>query len=151
MPGKLTVVWFHDETIFYTHNQQQRMWFHKDVPAHPQPKGDGLSLMVADFGWLHAPNGSESEDARIILKPGKNHEGYMTSVEVEDQLRRAMDLVAKYWPDCEHIFIYDNTTTHSKHPKGSLSAFHIPKFPSKPDTNFLVEVTKRDPATRKPA
>jgi hypothetical protein len=58
------VVWWHDESTFYTNDQQKTYWVHKDEKAVPQPKGEGISLMVADFvsadyGWLQSPNGKE--------------------------------------------------------------------------------------------
>ena len=87
MEGQCVVIWYHDKSIFYAHDHQHRTWFHKDAPAQAQPKGDGLSLMVsdlvsADFGWLRSPDGSE--DAWVVFRPGKNCDGYMTAVEVED-------------------------------------------------------------------
>ena len=63
-PGvRPVVVWFHDESIFYAHDQQGKWWFHKDAPAKPYAKGKGHSLMVAvymsaDFGWLTSRDGT---------------------------------------------------------------------------------------------
>lgn len=75
------MIWYHNESIFYAHDRRGKHWFHKDAPARPYAKGDGLSLMVgnfvsADYGWLKAPDG---RSARIILRPGKNRDGYMTN------------------------------------------------------------------------
>ncbi|KAJ7107052.1 hypothetical protein C8R44DRAFT_637891, partial [Mycena epipterygia] len=60
--GKTVVVWFHDESIFYAHDRRHKTWYHKDAPAKLYAKGEGASLMVADFvsskyGWLRAPDG----------------------------------------------------------------------------------------------
>ncbi|KAG2053507.1 hypothetical protein BDR06DRAFT_886053, partial [Suillus hirtellus] len=51
------VVWFYNESIFYANNQQKLIWEHTSKGAVPQPKGEGVSLMVTDFvstdyGWL---------------------------------------------------------------------------------------------------
>ncbi|KAJ6464252.1 hypothetical protein C8R47DRAFT_933222, partial [Mycena vitilis] len=63
--GKRVVVWFHDESIFYAHDRRRKTWYHKDSPASPYAKGEGSSLMVADFvsskyGWLLSPDGKRS-------------------------------------------------------------------------------------------
>ncbi|THU75606.1 hypothetical protein K435DRAFT_585665, partial [Dendrothele bispora CBS 962.96] len=56
------ILWFHDESIFYAHDRRRNNWYHKDGPCKPYKKGDGHSLMVADFvsadfGWLRSPDG----------------------------------------------------------------------------------------------
>ena len=50
------IVWFHDETIFYAHDRRKKGWYHKDAPAKPYTKGEGATVMVANFvsakfGW----------------------------------------------------------------------------------------------------
>jgi len=65
LPGQEVIVWFHNETIFYTHDQRKKGWYHKDTPAKPYAKGEGASFMVADFvstkfGWLCSPDGTRS-------------------------------------------------------------------------------------------
>jgi hypothetical protein len=49
LPGREVIAWFHDETIFYAHDWQKKGWYHKDAPATPYAKGEGASLMIADF------------------------------------------------------------------------------------------------------
>src|ERR1700743_1231443 len=51
------VVWHHDESTFYANNQHKIQWVHSGETAVPYAKGEGASLMVADFvfvnyGWL---------------------------------------------------------------------------------------------------
>ncbi len=80
--GKRVVLWFHDETIFYAHDRRRKAWYHKDGPAKPYQKGEGHSLMIADyvsadFGFLTLPDGKRS--ARRVMKPGKNWDGYFTT------------------------------------------------------------------------
>ena len=77
-----TVAWYHDESIFYANDQQTKYWVAKDETAVPQPKSEGISLMVADFvsadyGWLCSPNGEEA--ACVLLKIGRSQEGYFTN------------------------------------------------------------------------
>jgi hypothetical protein len=56
------IAWFHDESVFYAHDQWKKGWHHKDASAKPYAKGEGASLMItdfisADFGWLTSPDG----------------------------------------------------------------------------------------------
>ncbi|KAJ7431085.1 hypothetical protein B0H11DRAFT_2388439 [Mycena galericulata] len=87
--GRRIVVWFHDESIFYAHDRRRKTWYHKDAPAKPYSKGEGASLMIADFvsskyGWLRSPDGTRS--ARVVMFPGKNKDGYFTNAEIRDQV-----------------------------------------------------------------
>ncbi|EDR07030.1 uncharacterized protein LACBIDRAFT_299314 [Laccaria bicolor S238N-H82] len=55
-----------------------------------------------------------------------------------------MDILTEFYPEYEHILIYDNVPMHLKHPEGSLSAHHMPKFTPKEGHNWGIEVTKHD-------
>lgn len=152
MPGLEVVTWFHDETIFYAHDRRKKAWYHKDAPAKPYAKGEGASLMIADFvsakfGWLHSLDGKQS--ARRVMKPGKNKDGYFSSEDICSQADEAMEIAQKYYPQYEHIFIYDNATTHLKRAADALSARQMPKNIPKPGANWGVETIKRDPVTGK--
>jgi len=73
-----TVVWYHDESVFYANDRRKQRWVGKNETPVPQPKGEGPSLMVADFisadyGWLRSPNGEEN--VWVLLKPGKSWGG----------------------------------------------------------------------------
>jgi hypothetical protein len=109
--------------------------------AVPRAKGEGASLMVADFvsadyGWLRSPDGKEA--ARVLFKAGKNREGYFTNENILEQTNKAMDILRVYYPNDDHIFVFDNATTHLKRPDTALSARKMTKGPSK---SFGVEVT----------
>ena len=149
---KRVIVWFHDESIFYAHDRRKKGWYHKDASAKPYTKGEGASLMVADFvsadfGWLSSPDGKRS--ARRIFKPGKNRDGYFTNTEILEQAKDAMDILQEFYPEYEHVLIYDNATTHLKRAEDALSAKSMPKGIPKPGTNWGIEVSKRDPITGK--
>ena len=90
--GQQVVVWFHDNTMFYANDCQQKAWYHVDASAKPYTKGDG-ALMVADFvsaefGWLSFPDGGQT--AHHIIKPGKNKDGYFTSDNIASQANEAI-------------------------------------------------------------
>jgi hypothetical protein len=120
------VVWYHDESTFYAHDRRTLRWFnHQRHKILPQPKGEGVSLMVADFvsadyGWLRSPDGKKN--ARVYFKAGKNRDGYFDNQAVLDQTAEAIDLVKKYFPDEDHVFVFDNATTHTKRPDDAITA-----------------------------
>lgn len=125
LPGQHVIVWFHDESIFYANNWQQKSWYHKDTPAKPYAKGEGVSLMIvdfvsADFGWIQFLDGKHS--AWHIMKLGKNKDGYFTAEDINEQVHEAMDILTECYPEYKYIFIYDNALTHLKQPEDSLSA-----------------------------
>ncbi|KAF8168422.1 hypothetical protein B0H34DRAFT_793028 [Crassisporium funariophilum] len=144
-------VWFHDETIFYAHDRQKRLWIYKDIPAKPYAKGDGASLMIAhyisaDFGWLVWGDSL----AQQIHKPEKNRDGYFSSDVIIEQAHLAMDIALKNWPEFDHVFIYDNASTHLKQPDDAISAQKMLKNTPKVGANWGIKVKKRDPLTGKP-
>jgi hypothetical protein len=140
-PTRRLVVWFHDESTFYANDRRKKRWCHESEKAVPRAKGEGASLMVADFvsadyGWLRSPDGQEV--AHVLFKAGKNREGYFTNENILEQTKKAMDIAQKYYPDDDHIFVFDNATTHLKWPDTALSAQKMTKGPSK---TFGAEVT----------
>ena len=152
--GKRVIVWFHDELVFYAHDRRKKGWYHKDASAKPYAKGEGVSLMVADFvsadfGWLTSPDGNQS--ARRLFRPGSNRDGYFTNDEIIEQVDEAINILNEYYPnsDFDHVFIYDNATTHLKRADDALSARKMPKNTPKPGKNWGIEVSKRDPVTGK--
>ncbi|KAG5219355.1 hypothetical protein IMY05_C4944000200 [Salix suchowensis] len=76
--------------------------------------------------------------------PGKNHDGYFDSDDILDQVREVMDILEEFYPEYQHVLVYDNAMTHLKRPDGSLSALKMLKNPSKSGKNWLVEVSQRD-------
>lgn len=136
------VVWFHDESTFYAHDHRVLCWVPLGTKPVPYAKGEGASLMIAhfvsaDYGWLDAPD--DTETACVVFKAGSGagRDGYFTNEEILDQFEKAMYLVMKYWPADDHVFVYDNATTHRKREDCALSASKMTKWPS---DNFFVEV-----------
>ena len=151
--GRRVIAWFHDESIFYAHDRRKKGWYHKDAPAKPYAKGEGTSLMVADFvsadfGWLRSPDGKGS--SRRLFKPGKKRDGYFSNEDIQEQVQAAMDILHNFYLQYDHAFIYDNATTHLKREEDALSARRMPKNVPKESTNWGNEVTRRDPTTGKP-
>jgi hypothetical protein len=57
-PGEKPIIfWFHDESTFYANDRRMVRWVQVGKHAKPFKKGEGSSIMVADFvcpefGWL---------------------------------------------------------------------------------------------------
>ncbi len=81
-------------------------------------------FVSAEFGWLRSPDGTRS--AREILKPGKNCEGYFTNEDILRQAKNAMDILDEFYPEYEHVFVYNNATTHRKRADNALLARKMP-------------------------
>jgi hypothetical protein len=142
--GRQVVLWFHDESTFYANDRRKQRWVHVSEGAVPQPKGEGASLMVADFisadhGWLRSPDGKES--AQILFRAGKARDGYFTNENIVAHAEKAMDILEKYYPHEDHVFIFDNATTHLKRASDALSARKMPKCPS---AMWGITVTTKD-------
>jgi hypothetical protein len=152
-----TVIWYHDESIFYAHDRRRKTWYHKDANATPYKKGDGTSYMVGDyfsvdFGWQRTRDGRPI--ARRSMRPGKNRDGYFSAADIEEQAIAACTTVNERWPEYDHVFIYDNAATHRKRSPRALSARAMLKSISgtarrsskskNPDPNFLVPVNKKN-------
>ena len=133
------VVWYHDKTNFHAHDHHQTAWYHDSTTPIPYAKGEGASMMIADFvsanyGWLRSPDGQES--AEVVFQAGKAHEGYFTNDDIVAQVEHAIEILMKYYPNEDHVFVYDCASTHLKRSEEAFSASNMPKYPLKPDTNF---------------
>jgi len=129
--GRCTqVIWFHDELTFYANNWCKKCWIHVNEMPTPQPKGEGPSLMMADFvsadyEWLRSPEGTES--ARILFCAGKGHDGYFSNDKAIHHVEKVMVILEKHYQDEDHVFIFDNAPTHTKQANDSLSVQNMPK------------------------
>ena len=117
-------VWQHNESTFYANDCCQSGWVEKGAGAKPQPKGEGESVMISDFvspeyGWCKSPNGKEC--GRVVFRAGRAQDGYFTAEDIFAQTAKALDLLAKYHPDSNHVFIFDNAPTHLKCAEDDLS------------------------------
>ena len=122
---KNIVVWFHDKSTFYAHNRRGQCWVHEMESPKPQPKGEGASLMVAhfvsvDYRFLQSPDGTEM--ACVLFKAGKGQDGYYTNECIIQHAEQAIKILQKYYPDDDHVMIFNNATTHVKRADNTLSA-----------------------------
>ncbi|KAF8486647.1 hypothetical protein JB92DRAFT_3130812 [Gautieria morchelliformis] len=106
----------HDESTFYANDCRKTKWTHSSHKSTPERKGDGVSLMVSDFltyEWGRLRNGDE--EARLVFKAGKNHDGYFTAEDLLKQVDHAIDIFegkTKGLATC--LFLFDNAPSHQK-------------------------------------
>jgi hypothetical protein len=134
------VIWWHDESIFYAHNRRKLRWVRNTETAKPYAKGEGVSLMVADFvsadyGFLRSLDGMSS--ARELFRPGKNRDGYFVGDDVLTQATAAIDILLRNYPNEKHVLVYDNAPSHLARAPDALSAQGMPM---KPSENFCCKV-----------
>jgi hypothetical protein len=145
--GQPVVLWFHDESTFYAHDRKKTVWVHDSANPKPYAKGEGHSIMVADFvsadyGWLQSPD--RKECARVLFRAGKGRDGYFDNEAIRSQASKAMEILKKCYPTEKHVLIFDNAATHRKRADDALSALKMPKGPS---SNFFAETNAIDPET----
>lgn len=51
-----------------------------------------------------------------------------------------MDILEKHYPNKNHVFVFDNASTHQKRADGALSVHRMPKCTSTAENNWGVEV-----------
>ena len=96
-------------------------------------------FVSADYGWLRSLDGQKQ--GRVLFKGGKAQEGYFTNEDIQWQASIAMDILEANYPSENHVFVFENATTHLKHADNALSARKMPKNTPKDWKNWGVEVT----------
>ena len=129
---KNVVLVVHDECIFYSNDGHSSVWHTDNGKKEIIPKGEGKCIMVSDFlcpchGHLKLKVPAPDliyQEARVIIEPGKNSDGYWKGVNVVEQLySRAIPIFKKLHGDgCEALFLFDNSTNHGVYPPDALRA-----------------------------
>src|SRR5882724_3961011 len=83
------------------------------------------NFVSADYLWLQSHEGSQQ--AQVLFKAGKAWDGYFTNEDILLQATNAMDILQKDYQSENHIFIFDNATTHLKQADNALSTRKMPK------------------------
>ena len=122
----------HDESCFSSHDGRDFVWL--DENNHPiRPKGDGRSIMVSAFlcechGILKLNEEQKRQspevpaDSTVIIKPGSNAEGYWKNADLVKQLvDKAFPIFKILHPNCQGLFMFDNSQNHHAKPPDALS------------------------------
>jgi hypothetical protein len=130
----------HDESIFYSNDGKRGIWS-EDGEMPLRAKGNGKSLMVSEFlseacGRLSLTTAERfahpdvPKDARVMLKPGKNAEGYWTAEHLMEQVEyRAIPIFEAKFPDAIGLFMFDNSSNHGAFLPDALVANRMNKGP----------------------
>lgn len=128
-----------DESIFHVQDLAKHVWV-KDGKMPLRKKGNGRAIHVSDFiveesGRLrltaeqikHEATLPEQErlktfDAREIMYPGKNYDGWWTAERLLEQVKRAVPIFERLYPGCIGEWYFDHSTGHTAYAPDALSA-----------------------------
>jgi hypothetical protein len=104
----------------------------EDGHNHLRPKSRGRSQHASGFccpchGFIE-DDGPEDDPAATeccsfhIITPGKNDDGYWTNDDLVKQLDKVIPLFERWHPDCQLLFLFDNSGNHHKRAPDGLCA-----------------------------
>jgi hypothetical protein len=126
----------HDESCFGSNDGRNYCWLDDD---HRQirPKGNGRSVMVSAFlcechGILRLDEDQQRQypdipaDSTVFLKPGANSEGYWKNCDLVLQIKeKALPIFKLLHPNCDGLFMFDNSQNHHAKPPDALSVSNM--------------------------
>lgn len=138
LPGdvKTLIMVVHDESCFQSNDGGKTCWFDEDHRPI-RPTSAGKSLMVSAFlcechGILRLSDEQSSQhpgiekDSTEIIKPGSNAEGYWTNADLVKQCKqKAMPIFKVLHPNCDAIFVFDNSANHHAFSPDALVASRL--------------------------
>ncbi|KAG2159587.1 uncharacterized protein EDB93DRAFT_1074222 [Suillus bovinus] len=84
-----------------------------------------VDFVSADYGWLRSRDGTQL--ACILFCAGKARIGYFTNKEIIWHAEKAMMILEKDYQDDDHVFVFDNASTHQKRADSAISAYQMLK------------------------
>src|SRR6266481_3114770 len=97
-------------------------------------KSRGRLIHVSDFineedGWLVLldDSGRIVRDARKIIYPGSQGNPWWDNKQLMDQMAAVIEIFDAAHPDCQALFIFDQSSTHASLPLDALQAFDMNK------------------------
>ena len=127
----------HDESCFSSNDGRKTIWMDKDRNVL-RPKGDGRSIMVSAFlcechGLLQlTPELAQKhpdipKESYVVIKPGKNGDGYWKNSDLVLQLeQRVIPIFKILHPGDDALFMFDNSQNHHALPPDALNAKVLP-------------------------
>jgi hypothetical protein len=127
------IIQYHDESCFHANDDARNLW----LRAGEQPlrkKGRGRLIHVSDFIneedgrlVLMDADGKITEDARVIIYPGSNGDSWWDTKQLLAQITSAIHIFENAHPDCQALFIFDQSSAHASLPPDALKAFEMNK------------------------
>jgi hypothetical protein len=103
----------------------------------------GTLMFISSILTLKQSLTYSNDCARTFFEAGKNRDGYFSTSHVCKQIAHAADILVKYFPGEDHVFVFDNSPTHKKRSSDAPSAQRMPKFTPKAK-NFLIRTADED-------
>jgi len=132
-----------DESTLYVNDCRKSHWIDESERPKPVHTGEGASLMVSNFcspdlGWLKLKEGLvlvaflknekltrefRSQEAWVVLKAGKNWDGYFDCADLCAQTEKAIELCEDNFPGTAMAaFGFDNAPGHQKRADDALDS-----------------------------
>jgi hypothetical protein len=128
---KRVVPCFHDECCMHANDAVSSAWIEKDRQPL-RSKNRGRLIHVSDFVTeetgrliIRDEDGSILEDARKIIFPGSNGDPWWDCAQLIEQMKSAIKIFNKAYPDCQALFIFDQSSAHASLPPDALRAFEM--------------------------
>jgi len=127
------IIQYHDECCFHANDEARSLWL-REGEQPLRRKGRGRLIHVSDFineedGRLVLldENGQIIQDARKIIYPGANGDPWWDTKQLMDQIRSAIEIFEAAHPNCQALFIFDQSSAHASLPPDALKAFEMNK------------------------
>ena len=72
-------------------------------------------------------NGQIIRDARKIIYPGSNGNPWWDNKQLMEQMTSAIEIFEAAHPDCQALFVFDQSSAHGSLPDDALKAFEMNK------------------------
>lgn len=100
------------------------------------------NFVSADYGWLSSMDGSKL--TQILIKAGKNREGYFKMQDILNHANSAMNILDMDYSDKDHVVVFDNATTQLAQEEDVLSVSKMVKWTAAEGKNQGVTVSELD-------
>lgn len=122
----------HDESHFNANDAKSFSWGNDELRTI-RPKGRGKGIMVSEFltpvGRLCCESGNQGiEYASRLIETGANKD-WWTNDMMMDQLRHAVSIFKRRFPNCTGLWLFDNSTNHGAFAPDALVASRIAMNP----------------------
>ncbi|KAF7984968.1 hypothetical protein HWV62_9917 [Athelia sp. TMB] len=127
------IIQYHDECCFHANDEAKSLWL-REGEQPLRKKSQGRLIHVSDFineedGRLVLldENGQIVRDARKIIYPGSNGDPWWDNKQLMEQIKSAIEIFEAAHPDCQALFIFDQSSAHASLPPDALKAFDMNK------------------------
>ena len=142
---KRVVIIVQDESIFYTNDSILLAWLVVNE-TYIKPKSTGQSQHVSAFtcdchGFMKALINGQWKTSYKIITPGKNSDGYWTNDDLVKQIEDIDELVKYLHPDCDIVYLFDNSQNHHARRPDALWADNLNLSDGGKNTKSLRDTT----------